>query len=692
MEKSINRNSTSFLYEIYNVLKKLKPTTPYDFLTYYQYLTYMYFQLNVTRGLLIYHTMGMGKTLLAVAIAMTLEDYSPIVLSSLSLHENFIKDVKLYIKLRTENDPKFKLGTLPEKDLLAWINKKFKFVTLKASNMLKQLSNAVIDEDFDLDNKISELLNLESIEGKLLIVDEAHNLFRAISNGSKNAIRLYELIMKSKNIKLLFLTGTPIQKNPFELVSCFNMLGGYYKNNDENAVLPEKYADFVRYFIDETHNIIKNKNKFQNRIQGMVSYVTHDGVFGKRSDHMQSVSTDMGNFPTELPLEVKTVPMSDKQYMAYVLARENEKNESSRMQKREKMQLDPMMLPGRDTTTTYRIRSRQISNYYQDGIIFNTPIDQIPLDKTESPKFKMINEILKTVPGITMIFSNLLQMSGLSVLARYLQSQGWEKYPGEKKALNEKKSKCYAFISGDMKPEERESVKKVLNSEENKNGDIISVILISEAGAEGLDLKNIRTVIFLEPQWTDTHFNQIKFRAIRKGSHDMLDPKDRTVRVILLLAVKPVELADENEKQLAKSSEIPKNLSTSATTDVTIWVNSIRRDILNESFAKALQEVSIECYVNGDESCRMCNPTNNTLFEWNIKRDMQMMDPCSLMVKKEKELFKIVVNDATYYWEKYAESPFGFRIYYFDEVLNSYKQMPEDDIRFLNIISIIENI
>ena len=65
-------------------MKDIEPKEPFDFLTYYQYLVQeFYTKFNIgTRGLLIYHTMGMGKTLLAVAIAITMADYDPIILQS----------------------------------------------------------------------------------------------------------------------------------------------------------------------------------------------------------------------------------------------------------------------------------------------------------------------------------------------------------------------------------------------------------------------------------------------------------------------------------------------------------------------------------------------------------------------------------------------------------------------------------
>lgn len=747
MTEIAERTNTNFLYELYIYLKNVKFETEYSFLAYYQYLTLKFFTevlSSTQRGLLLYYTMGMGKTMAAVAISMALKKYSPIIISSISQHANFKKEIKKYIQLRGKNDKSFTFGTIPDTDLDRWIDAKYKFVTLKASNMLKQLSTAVInDVDDQYDVKLGEVLNIENLDDHLLIFDEAHNFFRAIINGSKNAIRLYELIMKSTRLRLLFLTGTPIAKDPFEIVPAFNMLGGYVSADDsvERLIFPEKYTDFYKYFVDEKTGVLKNKGKFQNRIQGLVSYMTHVKVENANAntkvDEKQkgsSVSTTSTTtstvleFPKENPLIIRLVHMELKQYTAYLLAREKEKKEAIKASKHEKLHVENLSIPGKGKSSTYRIRSRQISNYYQEGVTFDTPVDSIPTDKLESTKWDAMLKDINSHEGIGMVFSQLLNMAGLSVFARYLETKGWQLFDANTSTNvdtnanastdvniknNEKPIKKpihrFAFISGDMKVEEREAVKKILNSRENMNGELIKLILISEAGAEGLDLHNIRFVLFIEPQWTQSMFDQVKHRAIRGNSHIMLPPEKRNVTVIVYIAIKPNELSANDFKD--------------DTTDVVIWLNSKRSENLIHSIEQAFQEVSIECYYNEQMlvdnkvsnttlaatsasatskhstttkhqpiKCRMCNPTNSTIFDWNIIRDMSNeTDPCKPFKKVEKKMKSVIVNNITYYWEPDTTSPFGFIIYKFDKILNSYKKMQESDDDFLPIIQALEN-
>lgn len=64
-------------------------------------------------------------------------------------------------------------------------------------------------------------------ENKVVIIDEVHNLMSQLCNGSDNALKLYELILRTKNSRIVALSGTPIINSPFELCVLFNLLKGY---------------------------------------------------------------------------------------------------------------------------------------------------------------------------------------------------------------------------------------------------------------------------------------------------------------------------------------------------------------------------------------------------------------------------------------------------------------------------------
>ena len=61
---------------------------------------------------------------------------------------------------------------------------------------------------------------------EVIIIDEVHNFVRQILNGSKRAILFYEWIVNAKDIKLVFLSGTPVINQPAEIAILYNMLKG----------------------------------------------------------------------------------------------------------------------------------------------------------------------------------------------------------------------------------------------------------------------------------------------------------------------------------------------------------------------------------------------------------------------------------------------------------------------------------
>jgi hypothetical protein len=92
----------------------------------------------------------------------------------------------------------------------------------------------------------------------------------------------------------------------------------------------------------------------------------------------------------------------------------------------------------------------------------------------------------------------------------------------------------YVMITGrkEFSPQNAADVKHVIGSE-NKNGEYVKVILISKAGSEGLDFKNIRQVHILEPWYNMNRIEQIIGRGVRNMSHCSLPFANRNVEIYL---------------------------------------------------------------------------------------------------------------------------------------------------------------
>jgi superfamily II DNA or RNA helicase len=92
----------------------------------------------------------------------------------------------------------------------------------------------------------------------------------------------------------------------------------------------------------------------------------------------------------------------------------------------------------------------------------------------------------------------------------------------------------YIMITGDPRiSPNNDSDVKAITSDDNINGEKIKVVLISQAGSEGLDFKAIRQVHILEPWYNVNRIEQIKGRAVRNFSHKNLPFEQRNVQIFL---------------------------------------------------------------------------------------------------------------------------------------------------------------
>ena len=400
------------------------------------------------RGILAYMSMGSGKTILSIAIAENLKPRRKVIfIAAKTLHGNAVKDIKKYKRIMAalNNEPE-----PTEEELDNHIKEWYGFVSSNSSNMFEKVSWLSVQADQDYMKKPKKMrgTSLQSegdsvdkmfgtLSDKLIIVDEAQDLFNSIVNGSKNASDFYNLIMNTKDVRLLFLSGTPVVNDPFELVPCYNMLSGYLdtdtgKGNEE--LLGLDYKMFHEYFINRPLNTIVNKEKFQNRIIGLTAY------YNVKSDPEM-----LKKFPEQKQTIIEKVPMSGTQYSRYLIAREKEIEEVQRASKFKKREA-PLQKP-KGSSSSYRIDSRQVSNYLipdyairdvelEDGRTKKVKlVDEIKKEDllnmdVYSPKFKqMINNIEKHLEKgqLGLVYSQFVE-SGIYLFGRTLEALGYQQY------------------------------------------------------------------------------------------------------------------------------------------------------------------------------------------------------------------------------------------------------------------------
>jgi hypothetical protein len=667
----------------------------------HQLYAFNYFVRSNTRGLLYCASMGQGKTMGAAAIIHHMSkttDRRIVFLAAKSLQNNFLQDYRKYLTLTSNLD---------DFDLMS---SRLRFVSLNSSRMYEGISKLdMTEEQAEFERDLGVLVSRESgkqLANTLLIVDEAHNLFNAISNGSANGLALYDLIMATDDVKVLFLTGTPMINDPFELVPAFNMITGELRFTES----PEEFAN---YFVDQASHSIKNREKFQNRIFGLVSY--YGEAYYDRDAPREG-------FPTRLPVIVERVPMSEFQFGTYSVYRDSEKMEDAQ---RSKFSKRGRFNEKSSASTTYRVKSRQASNYVFPEYALGPQIDRKSrvkfvdklttgdlLDVKYSPKMAKIMVNISKHVGKGIVYSQYVSGEGLAVFAKILEASGYQCYnTAAEEAVSmgayvstsststsgtsaagadaagtsaaststsgtsttsasgaKKHGKVYAVISGDVDPEVRSRIIQDLNSADNKYGERIHLVLLSGAVAEGISLMHIRHIHIMEPFWNMARLEQVETRGVRYLSHADLPEDERNVQPYIYLSDYPTNTRKE--------------LRAEPTTDADLYSKSVIGKRIINSFIVALANSSIDCThhypslppsIQSTIKCVMCAPTNVPLFHPTLHIDIRQPSPCAQLTMVPVDVKKITHNGTEYYYSMNGIIP---TVYYMDPSLRGYIRMP----------------
>lgn len=363
--------------------------------------------MNIPRGLLLFHPMGTGKTITFVSLAVTL-NRPVIAVMPKALVENARHGIKQYCKYnRADYDTVIGM---------------FTFISLDAYNMISEI----------------ERITNGDLNGYTVIVDEAHELFTQICNGNnKNGPTFYNMVMNAVDIFVIFATGTPIEKDPYEIVPMANMLTG-------QIIFPHDYKEFVNMYVGRAWNSIEDVDDAMSGGADKISAVPEtladkapevftaenpapDNYIMPNRWLLQNrligiISHTIANkerFPRELPVQINYIPMHGMQWSVYTGARDIEKREAARAMKPGKPGAKRFGQNGvgraqKTTRSTFRQQSRTLCNVYYDktsGVSYSPKFDRIAADMTSWRR--------KTVA-----YSQFKE-NGINELARRLIALGW---------------------------------------------------------------------------------------------------------------------------------------------------------------------------------------------------------------------------------------------------------------------------
>lgn len=490
------------------------------------------------RGLLLMHQLGSGKSCTAIETVniihkffmekKDLDDFPNVyVFSSAPLRQNFINEYCDVCGV----DPKL-------------LHDKFIFITYNYSKIDQKL------EDLNLDNSI-------------IIVDECHNIVGGKRNGSKTYSMIYDLINASKKSKVLLLSGTPFKK-----IEDIPLLINLMKPNTFEIVYHDReYQPGPFYELLETKPIEYKTELDSEIIKAEIRVPKDNSLFLKYFEGVISFFPGLGeeNYPKRINEFIK-INMSFPQSQKYFEAREWEANtfKPDEALKYKNLQEYKIKL-GLWQVANKNLFSKSVSNFmYPETLKINN----------KEYNFDVKNSLLANIKSTDLEKHINKYTNTISLPDKIIKDGGWvdkrifTDYKS-KKLFNYYSSKFYTILeniskdfkgkhviysilksrggilllnallqtcgistliySGDIKNDaERESILKKFNDPiKNLRGEKYKVILLTEAGIEGLTLKAVKGVHIVEGDKNESKVQQAIGRAIRYNSHADLPLDER---------------------------------------------------------------------------------------------------------------------------------------------------------------------
>ena len=389
------------------------------------------------RGIILFHSLGSGKTITSIATARCL------------MYKN--KDLNLIVATPPSVIKQF------EKELLSMgandLNSRFK----------------VVSQPY-LALHYKELVDRNTV----LIIDEAHNLKNPTS---KRAMAIMQAAKEA--YKVILLSATPAVNDPSEIATLLSMINGTMTN------------------IKRLEKKLLAKDINVNLLRCKFSYF--------------KVPMDIKKYPI-VSEKYKTFRMSDEYYKVYL---KYQNWEDKQLNEKGKL---------KNPTLFYNGIRRSLKEV-------DEKLGLTGFDEKQKWAIEKVQQDVKDGKKL--------------VLYSGYRETGVDKIERELKKLNIP----VETINGSIPPKKRQAIKDRYNSGE------IRVLIITIAGAEGLDLKNTSSLIILDPVWNNTKLDQIVGRVARYESHIALPKEDRHVDIYYLILKKPKKLA-ENDNVWMSGDEI----------------------------------------------------------------------------------------------------------------------------------------
>ncbi len=627
------------------------------------------------RSIYLYHSVGVGKTCASIQISDNFKKYykkKTLVLLPLKLKDNFIKGLFDITKLKDDNMEQclgnYYLHDILDRDKLEineikfkvkkMINNEYEILSFgEFGNIFKKIKNNSKTNNF-IDNIRSYFDN------RVIIVDEVHNM-RYVNEdvkGKEVSKIFHEILEILQNNVLVLLSATPMFDNYKEIKFILNSLliqngkkkikkneNIYNNNNKLNLDFEKKLKKISSNFISYMRG--ENPFSFPIRIYPSVNNDTtildvkdypefdiYDKKIPKNEQikYLELVNTKMSNLQQtiygKMEISKNNNTNNDNIINNNIIndntIKDNSLENDDNIDIQQRVQISNIVYSNnQDIKKTYgneglksifKIKNSKKGEY---KVEYKNKKEQIlDYSKVEkySSKIKLLLENIKKAQGIVLIYSRYLA-SGVIPIAIALEHIGFHKYNGKnilKEGNKEKKRENYIIISGNtyLSPDNTNEISEC-TKESNKDGNKIKVILITESGTEGLDLKNVREIHIFDPWYNLNRIEQVIGRGVRNYSHIDLPETKRNTTIYMYanltqdnkkesIDFRTYRIAENKQKKISELEKIIKNNAI----DCNLNINSNKFDSLEPVKILTSRNKLINKFnINDKDYSRLCN-------------------------------------------------------------------------------------
>jgi superfamily II DNA or RNA helicase len=529
-------------------------------------------------SMLLYHGLGSGKTCSALGICEEMRDYMKqigivkkiIIIASPNVQREFRTQLFDVSKLKKEPNQHWSLQTCVGTKILKEV---LPIDGHLSKDELVYTINKMIDKYYqfigygEFANRIEAIGSTKKLkkeyENRLVVIDEVHNIRSGLSNTKLISVGLKKLVSEVSNMRLLFLSATPMYNQASEIVQLLS----YMNENDGRSAIAESE-------VFDTHGefIAGGKELLIQKMRGYISFVRGENpyLFPYRiyPSHFSKYSiTKLSPLPnmslTGVIHEDKAIkyidlvvlPVGDDQLQGYRKIIEQDTkiisgglNYDSLAKPIQALNMvypdcgDDQVVVGSEALESCMKYDNKMFEYKDAESERFFALENIG---KYSAKIKHIGEQVKDSIGIILIYSYYLD-NGLIPVALMLEELGYQKHGGALLKSSSKSLGKYIIITSDPRYQSDRKLIEKVKAEDNLRGEKIKIVLISMAGSEGVDFKNIRQIHILDPWFNMSRIEQIIGRGVRTCSHKLLPFKERNVQLFMyasLLTDKPNEIA-----------------------------------------------------------------------------------------------------------------------------------------------------